>query len=58
MTDDQISESLAALSTEERLALALKMQTSERNIYRWQERPPTKNKLVRAALERELGRVK
>jgi hypothetical protein len=55
VTDAQITSAIAKLSTEERLALASAMKTTERNIYRWQRKPPTQNARVRAALEKALG---
>lgn len=54
MTDAQITTALKGLNQEAKRALAAKLLTTERNIYRWQRKPPTQNALVRAALEAAL----
>lgn len=54
MTNAQIVTALGKLDREGRLALAQVMQTTERNIYRWQEQPPN-NPHVRKALIEALG---
>jgi hypothetical protein len=60
MTDAQIIAALEKLSLAEKRALAAKMLTHERNVYRWQKKPPTvrNNALVREALIRELAPAK
>ena len=56
MTDAQVIAAIEKLDREGRLSLAQAMKTTERNIYRWQAKPPS-NPHVRAALEKALGRM-
>jgi hypothetical protein len=55
VTDAQITAAIGKLDREGRLSLAQAMKTTERNIYRWRDNPPT-NAHVRAALEKALSK--